>query len=74
VNHQQHFVDPATGVNAQELSDQSWTLKLYYWREYEVLVVSCSSLILTIFCWKVMRKNSNDLFVSFLTDVQNAYR
>jgi len=26
------------------------------------------------FCWKVMRKNSSDLFVSFLEDIRSVYR
>jgi len=59
----------------RQLSDRGWTLKRWYWwyrmRGVSRQLFQCH---LDHFCWKVMRKNSNDLFVSFFEDVQNVYR
>jgi len=74
VNHQQHYVDPETVAHTQAIE---WS-----WLDPKTMIlkrmrgVSCQLFQshLDRFCWKVIRKNSNDLFVSFLEDVQNVYR
>ena len=49
VNHQQHYVDPATEAHTQAI-ERSWLdAKTIILKKYEALVVSCSRLILTIF-------------------------
>jgi len=49
VNHQQHYVDPAAGAHTQAI-ERSWLdAKAMILKRMPGLVVSCSSLILTIF-------------------------
>jgi len=74
VNHQQHYADPATGAHTQAI-ERSWLhvktiMPKRMWGVGRQLFHSH----LDHFFWKVMRKNSDDIFVSFWEDVQNVYR
>lgn len=66
VNHRQHYVDTATGAHTQAI-ERSWLdAKTMILERMRGVGRQLFQSRLDHFCWKVMRKNFNDLFVSFL--------
>ena len=65
VNHQVNYVDPATGAHTQEIErfQKSNTKKI------ESVPANTFQSHLDYFCWRKMRKSSNDLFLAFLSDI-----
>ena len=59
------YVDPVTGAHTQAI-ERSWLdAKTAILKRMRGVGHQLFQSHLDYFCWKVMRKNSNDLFVSF---------
>ena len=71
VNHSQNFVDPTTGAHTQTIESLWWQIKRQlpdtYSRHNQM------HLHLAEYMWRQLRRDSNDLFVSFLQDVSKYY-
>jgi len=86
VNHQQHYVDPATRAHTQAIERAWLDAKMMILKRIQGVSCQLFQSHLDHFSWKEMRKNSNDLIVfalavvfiinlivSFLEDVQDVY-
>ena len=71
VNHSKNFVDPTTGAHTQTIESLWWQIKRQlpdtYSRHNQMY------LHLAEYMWHQLRRDSNDLFVSFLQDVSKYY-
>jgi len=74
VKHQQDYADPATGAHTQAFEGLWLHAKTMILKRMRGVRYQLFQSHLDHFCWKEMRKNSNDLFVSFLEDVRDVYR
>ena len=75
VNHQQHYMDPVTGAHTQAIQRLWLHAKTMILKKKKMRGVG-SELFqshLDHFCLKMMRKDSDDLFVSFLNDLISVY-
>lgn len=74
VNHQQHYIDPATGAHTQAI-ERSWLdSKIKILKKMRGTTPEMLQSHLNEFCWRVQNKDSPDLFVQFLRDIANVYR
>ncbi|KAK5637860.1 hypothetical protein RI129_000143 [Pyrocoelia pectoralis] len=73
VNHQQNYVDPASGANTQSI-ERSWLdAKIKILRKMRGVPNQLLQSHLDHYCWKLWRKNG-DLFDEFLNDIRTVYR
>ena len=73
VNHQRQYVDPATGAHTQAI-ERSWLdAKIDILRKKRGIPAHMLQSHLNYFCWKVLRKTEDDLFIAFLNDVRTIY-
>ena len=73
VNHQRQYVDPVTGVHTQA-TKRSWLdAKIDILRKKRGIPARMLQSDLNYFCWKVLRKTEDDLFIAFLNDVRTIY-
>uniref|UniRef100_A0A0L8FR02 Uncharacterized protein n=1 Tax=Octopus bimaculoides TaxID=37653 RepID=A0A0L8FR02_OCTBM len=64
LNHQRHYVDPVTGAHAQAI-ERSWLdAKTMILKKMRGVGIELFQSHLDHFCWKMIRKDSDDLFVS----------
>lgn len=74
VNHQENYVDPVTGVNTQAI-ERSWLdAKICILKKMRGVPVNLFQSHLDHICWKALRKNEEDLFLTFLNDIRHVYR
>lgn len=74
VNHQENYVDPVTGANTQAI-ERSWLdCKVRILKRMRGVPKNLLQTHLDHFCWKVLRKHDDDLFVTFLNDIRTVYR
>ena len=71
VNHSQNFVDPNTGAHTQNIENLWWQIKRQlpetYSRHDQLYLHLCE------YMWRQLRKDSHDLFFTFLQDVAKYY-
>ncbi|KAK5648125.1 hypothetical protein RI129_003017 [Pyrocoelia pectoralis] len=73
VNHQQNYVDPASGANTQSI-ERSWLdAKIKILRKMRGVPNQLLQSHLDHYYWKLWRKNG-DLFDEFLNDIRTVYR
>ena len=71
VNHSQNFVDPNTGAHTQNIENLWWQIKRQLpttYSRHDQLYLHLSE-----YMWRQLRKDSQDLFVTFLKDVAKCY-
>jgi hypothetical protein len=74
VNHQENYVNPATGTNTQGI-ERSWLdAKMKILRKMRGTTELLLQSYLNEYCYRVMRKNSPNLLIDFLTDIKLVYR
>ena len=74
VNHQENYVDPATGAHTQGI-ERSWLdAKIKILKKMRGVPIQHFQSHLDHFCWKLWRKESEDLFIAFLNDIRTVYR
>lgn len=75
VNHQRHYVDPNTGANTQAIERSYLDSKLsHILKKIKRVNETTFQSHLDYYCWRIMRKNSDHLFLAFLADVQSIHR
>ncbi|KAK5645168.1 hypothetical protein RI129_006468 [Pyrocoelia pectoralis] len=73
LNHQQNYVDPASGANTQSI-ERSWLdAKIKILRKMRGVPNQLLQSHLDHYCWRLWRKNG-DLFDEFLNDIRTVYR
>ena len=71
LNHSQNFVDPNTGAHTQNIENLWWQIKRQLPETYsrnDQLYLHLSE-----YMWLQLRKDTQDLFVTFLKDVAKYY-
>lgn len=74
VNHQQNYIDPVTGAHTQGI-ERSWLdAKIRILKKMRGVPRQHFQSHLDHYCWKLLRKEADDLFVAFLDDIRQVYR
>ena len=74
VNHQENYVNPASGTNTQGI-ERSWLdAKIKILRKMRGTTEGLLQSHLNEYCFRVMRKLSPNLLIDFLNDVKSVYR
>ena len=74
VNHQENYVNPASGTNTQGI-ERSWLgAKIEILRKMRGTTEGLLQSQLNEYCYRVMRKQSPNLLIDFLNDVKSVYR
>ena len=74
VNHQENYVNPASGTNTQGI-ERSWLdAKIKIMRKMRGTAEQLLQFHLNEYCYRVMRRHSSNLLLDFLNDVTNVYR
>ena len=74
VNHQRNYVDPGSGAHTQGIESSWLNAKINILKKKRGVPTAMLQSHLDHFCWKVWRKESDDLFLSFLHDIRRVYR
>ncbi len=74
VNHQVHYVEPATGAHTQAI-ERSWLdSKIRILKKMRGVNAKTFQSHLDYYCWRQMRKSADDLFLAFLRDIYSIHR
>jgi hypothetical protein len=74
VNHQENYVNPASGTNTQGI-ERSWLdAKIKILRKMRGTTEMLLQSHLNEYCYRAMRKHSPNLLIDFLNDVKSVYR
>ncbi|XP_068232212.1 uncharacterized protein [Palaemon carinicauda] len=74
VNHQRHYVDPNTGTHTQSI-ERSWLdAKIKILLTMRGTAIHMLQSHLDEYCYRMMRKESVDLYSDFLNDIREVYR
>jgi hypothetical protein len=74
VNHQENYVNPASGANTRGIERSSLDAKINILREMRGTTELLLQSHLNEYCYRVIRKNSQNLLIDFLNDVKCVYR
>ena len=73
VNHQQNYVNPRDGTHTQKI-ERSWLeAKIRILKKMRGVPMETFQSHLDFICWKILRSNEGNLFVSFLNDIRTVY-
>ncbi|XP_068250359.1 myosin heavy chain, clone 203-like [Palaemon carinicauda] len=74
INHQRHYVNPNTGTHTQSI-ERSWLdAKIKILRTMRGTAKHVLQSLLDEDCYRMMRKESEDLYSDFLNDIREVYR
>uniref|UniRef100_A0A6P7F9I0 Uncharacterized protein LOC114327708 n=1 Tax=Diabrotica virgifera virgifera TaxID=50390 RepID=A0A6P7F9I0_DIAVI len=72
VNHQRHFMDPVSETHTQRNERSALDAKIIMKKMRGVPRQDLQS-HLNEYCWRILRKDEEDLFLTFLSDVKQVY-
>ena len=74
VNHQENYVNPASGTNTQDIERSCLDAKIKILRKMRGTTELLLQFHLNEYCYRVMRKHSPNLLIDFLNDIKRVYR
>ncbi|KAB0794474.1 hypothetical protein PPYR_11313 [Photinus pyralis] len=73
VNHQQNYIDPDSGANTQLVERRWLDAKVHIMKKMRSVPLNQLQGHLDYMAYKILRKTSEDKFITFLQDLRNVY-